>query len=134
MKEAPELLRRKGTKYCVERICDILLGETPIIAERRQMQRYVRRNEKAQYDVLYGDSPYDVSLFLKHPVEEKKRQQLLHLLSQFKPLRSRLHIVFLEPTGVLDEHIYLDENAVTFAQEDGVLDVAQIADGTIILQ
>lgn len=134
MKEAPELLRRKGTKYCVERICNILLGETPIIAERSQMQRYVRRNEKAQYDALYGDSPYDVSLFLKHPVEEKKKQQLLHLLSQFKPLRSRLHIVFLEPTGVLDEHIYLDENAVTFAQEDGVLDVSQIADGTIILQ
>ncbi len=134
MKEAPELLRRKGTKYCIERICNILLGETPIIAERSQMQRYVHRNQKAQYDALYGDSPYDVSLFLEHYVEEKKKQQLLHLLSQFKPLRSRLHIVFLEPTGVLDEHIYLDENAVTFAQDEGVLDMAQIADGTIILQ
>lgn len=134
MKEAPELLRRKGTRYCVERICNILLGEIPIIAERSQMQRYVRRNQKEQYDTLYGDSPYDVSLFLKQPVEEKKKQQLLHLLGQFKPLRSRLHIVFLEPAGVLDEHIYLDENAVTFAQENGELDIAQIADGTIILQ
>lgn len=134
LKEAPELLRRKGTKYCVERICNILLGETPIIAERSQMQRYIRRDQRAQYDALYGDSPYDVSLFLKNYVEEKKKEQLLHLLGQFKPLRSRLHIVFLEPAGVLDEHSYLDENAVTFTQEEGVLDVAQIADGTIVLQ
>ena len=43
-------------------------------------------------------------------------------------------MVFLEPAGVLDEHSYLDENAVTFTQEEGVLDVAQIADGTIVLQ
>lgn len=132
--EAPELLRRKGTKYCIERICEILLGEIPVIAERSQMQRYIRRNERAQYDALYGDSPYDVTLLLKHYVEEKKKEQLLHLLSQFKPLRSRLHIVFLEPTGVLDEHSYMDQNAITFTQDEGMLDAAQIADGTIILQ
>ena len=132
--EAPELLRRKGTQYCIERICMILLGEKPIIAERGLIQRYVRRSEKAQYDDLYGDSPYDVSLLLKHYVEEKKKEQLLHLLSQFKPVRSRLQIVFLEPTGILDEHSYLDENAVVFSQENGMLDAAQIADGTIIIQ
>ena len=134
LKEAPELLRRKGTKYCIERICEILLGEVPVIAERSQMQRYIRRNEREQYDALYGDSPYDVTLLLKHYVEEKKKEQLLHLLSQFKPLRSRLHIVFLEPTGVLDEHSYMDKNAITFTQDEGMLDAAQIADGTIILQ
>ena len=98
------------------------------------MQRYIRRNERKLYDGLYGDSPYDVTLLLKHYVEERKKEQLLHLLSQFKPLRSRLHIVFLEPTGVLDEHSYLDNNAVTFTQSEGMLDAARIADGTIILQ
>lgn len=134
LKEAPELLRRKGTKYCIERICEILLGEVPVIAERSQMQRYIRRNERKQYDALYGESAYDVTLLLKHYVEEKKKEQLLHLLSQFKPLRSRLHIVFLEPTGVLDEHSYMDQNAVTFTQDEGMLDAAQITDGTIILQ
>lgn len=134
LKEAPELLRRKGTKYCMERLCHILLGEVPVIAERSQMQRYVRRAEKPRYDALYGDSPYDVTLLLSHYVEEKKKEQLLHLLGQFKPLRSRLHIVFMEPTGLLDEHSYLDQNAVIFTQSDGMLDAAQIADGTIILQ
>lgn len=134
LQEAPELLRRKGTRYCIERICHILLGEIPTIVERSQIQNYVRRAEKAQYDNLYGDSPYDVTLLLQHYVEEKKKEQLLHLLTQFKPVRSRLHIVFLEPTGLLDEHIYMDGNAVIFTQNEGVLDAAQIADGTIVLQ
>lgn len=134
LQEAPELLRCKGTRYCIERICVILLEELPTIVERNRMQRYVRRNEKVHYDNLYGDSPYDVTLLLTHYVEEKRKEQLLHLLSQFKPVRSRLHIVFLEPAGVLDEHSYMDQNAVIFTQNDGMLDAAQIADGTIILQ
>jgi len=134
LKEAPELLKRKGTRYCIERICMIVLGEKPTIVERGLMQRYVQRNEKKQYDNLYGDSPYDVTLLLNTYIEEKKKEQLLHLLSQFKPVRSRLHIVLLEPTGMLDEHSYLDENAIIFTQKEGVLDAAQIADGTIIIQ
>jgi len=134
LKEAPELLKRKGTRYCIERICMIVLGEKPTIVERGLMQRYVQRNEKKQYDNLYGDSPYDVTLLLNTYIEEKKKEQLLHLLSQFKPVRSRLHIVLLEPTGMLDEHSYLDENAIIFTQKEGMLDAAQIADGTIIIQ
>lgn len=132
--EAPELLRRKGTRYCIERICDILLEETPTIVERGLVQRYVRRTEEAQYNHLYGDNPYDVTLMLKNPVEEKRREQLFHLLSQFKPVRSRIHVVFLEPSGVLDEYSYLDQNAKIFTQSDGILDEAQMADGTIVLQ
>lgn len=134
LKEAPELLRRKGTKYCIRRICELLIGEAPTIVERSQIARYVRGNEREQYDHLYGESPYDVTLLLKHYVEEKKKGQLLHLLSQFKPVRTRLHIVFLEPAGMLDEHSYLDQNAVIFTQHEGSLDMAQTPDGTIILQ
>lgn len=132
--EAPELLRRKGTAFCIERICEIILGEKPVIVERSRVQNYVCRNEKKMYDGLYGESPYDVTLMLKGYVEEKKRGQLLHLLSQFKPIRSKLHITFLEPAGVIDSHSYLDENAVIFTQNGGMLDIAQSADGTIVLQ
>ena len=134
LEDAPELLRRKGTRYCMERICEILLQETPTIIERGMMQRYVRREEEDLYNRLYGDNPYDVTLMLRHPVEEKKREQLFHLLSQFKPVRSRVHVVFLEPSGVLDGYGYLDQNAEIFSQNDGILDQAQITDGTIILQ
>ena len=134
LKEAPELPKRKGTRYCLERICEILLGEVPTIVERGLMQRYILRTQEAQYSDLYGESPYDVTLMLKQPVEGKKREQLLHLLTQFKPVRSRIHAVFLEPSGVLDEYSYLDQNAVIFTQSEGMLDEAQSANGTIILQ
>lgn len=134
LKAAPDLLRRKGTRYCMEQICEILLEQKPTIVERGLLQRYVKRTEKEQYDNLYGESPYDVTLMLNHYVEEKRKEQLLHLLSQFKPVRSRIHVVFLEPVGVLDEHSYLDQNAVIFTQSEGILDQAQMADGTIILQ
>lgn len=130
----PELLRRKGTAGCIEKLCLILLGEKPILAERGRMQRYVRREEKEQYDRLYGEGPYDVTLLFRCHVEEKKKEQLLHLLRQFKPVRSRLYVVFLEPSGVLDEYSYLDQNAVVFMQQDGILDAQQAADGTIIIQ
>lgn len=134
LKEAPELLRKKGTKACIRRICELLIGETPTIAERSHIARYVRNEEKEQMDYLYGDSPYDVTLLLEHYVEEKKKGQLLHLLSQFKPVRTRLHIAFLEPVGLMDEHSYLDQNAIIFTQQEGVLDMEQTPDGTIVLQ
>ena len=98
------------------------------------MQRYVRSSEQEVYDSLYGDSPYDVTLVMNNVVEEHKKEQLLHLLRQFKPIRCRLHILFLKPRGVLDGHTYLDWNAVTFAQEKGNLDVSTLLDGAIILQ
>lgn len=134
VREAGELSRCKGTKGCMERICQIVLGETPQIVERSLLQRYVRTEEKEQIDRLYGDSPFDVTLMIRTPIEEKKKKQLLLLLNQFKPVRSRLHLLYLEDSGVLDSHTYLDQNAMTFVQDGGVLDADQFADGTIILQ
>ena len=67
-------------------------------------------------------------------VDEHRKEQLLHLLRQFKPIRCRLHILFLKPRGVLDEHTYLDWNAVTFSQEEGNLDASTLLDGAIILE
>lgn len=134
VREAGELNRCKGTKGCMERICQIVIGETPRIVERSLLQRYVRAEEKEQINRLYGDSPFDVTLMIQTPIEEKKKKQLLLLLNQFKPVRSELHMVYLEDSGVLDSHTYLDQNAVTFVQNNGVLDADQFADGTIVLQ
>lgn len=134
LKEAPFLIKYKGTRQCIERICELLLGEKPIITERGLMEKYIKVSEREVYNSLYGDSVYDVTLFLSNTVDEVKREQVLHLLRQFKPVRTKLHIVFLENKGILDEHTYLDQNAFTFMQNDGGLDIAQIMDGTIILQ
>lgn len=133
IREAGELTKWKGTRRSVERICELMLGEKPVIVERSSMQEYVRREEQEVCDRLYGSSPYDVTLLIRSYVDEKQKDQLLHLLRQFKPVRSRLRIVFLERTGILDAHSYMDQNAQTFLQEAGRLDDAQIADGTVIL-
>lgn len=134
VRELGALCRCKGTRACIERICQMILGETPRIVERSLLQRYVRRKEQEQVDELFGESPYDVTLMIEKPIGKKTKKQLLLLLEQFKPIRSRLHMVYLEDNGVLDTHIYLDQNALTFRQEEGVLDEGQAADGSVILQ
>lgn len=133
VREAGELTKWKGTRRSISRICELMLGEKPVIVERSSMQGYVRREEREVYDRMYGSSPYDVTLLIGSYVDEKRKDQLLHLLRQFKPARSRLRIVFLESTGILDGHSYMDRNAQTFLQAAGRLDEAQAADGTIIL-
>ena len=94
----------------------------------------MRQEEREQIDRLYGESPFDVTILLRRPIGEKQKKQLLMLLGQFKPIRSRLRIVCLTDSGVLDGHTYLDENAVSFVQSDGVLDDGRLADGTVVLR
>lgn len=134
LRETPELIRCKGTGKCIRRICSLFLGEEPVILERRLMQRYVRSAQQEVYDSLYGDSPYDVTLMLSSVVDERKKEQLLHLLEQFKPVRCRLHILFLEKRSELDRYTYLDRNAVVFSQEAGSMDFTTLVDGAVVLQ
>lgn len=133
LREAGKLLPRKGTKYAVEHICEIVIGEKPVIIERCLMDNYIQHEAKEHYDDLYGDSPYDVTLLVKNYVSDRKKEELLHLLEQFKPIRTRLNVVFLEESGVLDGHSYMDGNAITFYQTEGMLDENQPSDGTVIL-
>lgn len=133
LQEAPELIRFKGTAKCIRRICRLFLGEEPVIVEKNRMQRYVRSARQEVYASLYGDSPYDVTLLLAGVVDTHKKEQLLHLLEQFKPVRSKLRILFLENRGVLDTHAYLDRNAVVFSGEEGKMDYSTMMDGVIAL-
>lgn len=134
LSEAGELLKKKGTRSSVERLCEIMTGETPVIVERGRMQPYLTEEEREVSDRLYGNSPYDVTLMIRKPVSERRRQQLLHLLGQFKPVRCRLHIVFLESRSTLDGYTYLDQNAVSTAVSSGNLDTEQILNDTVILE
>lgn len=134
LREAPWLIRYKGSANCLKRICKLFVGEEPTILERSLMQRYVRSTQQELYDSLYGESPYDVTLLFTAAVEEHKKEQLLRLLEQFKPIRCRLHLLFLENRGVLDTHTYLDRNAVIFSGEEGRLDGSTLADGAFVLR
>ncbi len=134
LKEAPELIKYKGTRHCIERLCQLFVGQKPTILERGLMQSYVKAEEQGLYDDLYGNSPYDVTLMMRDAVDDHKKEQLLHLLKQFKPIRCRLHILFLKDRGAQDQHTYLDINAVIFSQQQGSLDSAVLTDGAIVLE
>lgn len=134
LSEAGRLLRRKGTRDSIARICRIVAGETPVIVEKSRMRPYGSAGGQAVYDMLFGSSPYDVTLLFSVRMEERKKRQLLYLLAQFQPVRCRLRIVFLERRGRLDSHSYLDRNAVIPVQTGGCLDREQALDQTVILQ
>ena len=132
--EAGWLLKWKGTRKCLERLCEIVIEEKPVIVERSQMKEYVRGQEREVYDKLYGESPYDVTLLISSRVKETKKDCLLHLLRQFKPARSRLRIIFLKDGDSLDAYSYLDGNGRIERPGPGVLDSAQNFGGMVILQ
>lgn len=134
LKKAPELIKYKGTKRSIEQIFDLFIGEKPSIVERNLLESRENDINYEAYDNLYGRTLYDVTLLINTYIDEHKKEQLLHLIKQFKPVRSRLHIVFLKDRSILDGHSYLDENAITFSADEGMLDLLQIMDDTVILQ
>ncbi len=133
IREAGWLLKWKGTRKCLERLCGLMIGERPVIVERSQLQEYVRSEEQAVYDRLYGDSPYDVTLLIRKRVKETEKNRLLYLLRQFKPVRSRLRVVFLQEKGMLDAYGCLDGPVRLWRPEPERLDGAASADGMVIL-
>lgn len=133
VREAYALNRMKGTKKAISRIAEIVLGEEVLILEHNIMQDYLSDKDREEVASLYGSSIYDVIMLVDHPVSEFVKSQLMYLLDQFKPLRSRIHIVHLKSDGMLDSHSYLDMNARVFDVENGSLDDSQVMDGVITL-
>ncbi len=133
VREAYSLNRMKGTKKAISRIAQIVLGEEVLILERNVMQDYMSSMDRKDLAELYGSSIYDVTMLVNHPVSDLEKSQLMYLIDQFKPLRSRIHIIHLKSDGILDSHNYLDMNARVFEVENGNLDDEQIMDGVVTL-
>lgn len=133
IKEAYHLNRIKGTKAALERVSEIILGEKVIVLEKNVLRGDTQADSQKLYEELYGDSTYDVTMLVHTYVPEHQKSQLLFLLNQFKPVRSRLKVRFLEPKGDLDSHAYMDMNAVVSEAQDGILDERQGMDGSILL-
>lgn len=134
VKEAYRLNRMKGTKAALERIARIVLGEEVLVLERNVMEDYIEKEQMAEFERLYGNSAFDVTILVKESITEVQKSQLLFLLDQFKPVRSRLHIIRLKKAGQLDSYSYLDMNARILEQGMGSLDSSQELDGMIRLK
>lgn len=127
VKEGYTLNRKKGTKWVVERIAEIILGEKIILMEKNQMQ------QKNQED-YYGKTIYDVTMLINHYVDEKKKSQLYFLLKQFLPVRCRMNIVYLNRRNMLDTYCYMDLNASLYVKETAVLDEYIYLDNNVMLK
>jgi len=128
VKNLYDLNRMKGTRVALEKICEIVLEEKPIIVEQAMMD-----NPDANENV-YGNSPFDIIMFVENYVPEDKRMQIMYLLKQFIPVRANLNIVYLEKKSKMDSYTYLDMNALMYDEKTANLDDEDRLDGHIIIQ
>ena len=75
-----------------------------------------------------------MTLLIHTYVPENQKSQLEFLLNQFKPVRSRLRIKFLDRKDSLDGHVYMDVNAHVMDTKEVALDERAMLDGNIMLK
>ena len=132
VREGYKLNRMKGTRACLERVLEIVLGERAIILEQNTIRSYLEDGEISA-GTLEDSSIYDVNILVKKKLSDTDRHQILYLIKQFVPLRSRIHLIRLKDSGVLDTDIYMDMNAVLAEESYGVFDEDMEMDDDIIL-
>lgn len=137
VRELYSLNRIKGTKEVIGRLIRIVLGSETfyryLIIERNKLEGYIPGNIRKTYQRLYGCGMQEVTVLVKHPMDEKLHSQLLYLIKQFKPARSHIRLVFCQKCWNLDSYCYLDFNAVFSKKEYAQMDEGSRMSGTIIL-
>ena len=117
VKEAYQLNRMKGTKWALERILQIMLGDDTVLLENR----------------LQDGGVFDITILVNKKLTEELRHQLMFILDQFRPLRTRIRLLQMQKEAVMDGNSYLDMNAAIPAEKHVVLDEEAIYDGAITL-
>lgn len=133
LKTAFSLVSMKGTRHAVQGVAEALLGESVAIVEPQLMKNTVSAGRDSE-KMLYRDGPYTFMVLLNRNVDEKLHFQLKYIIDQFKPVRSRVNIVFLSQYGCLDSYCCLDVNAVLMQPKSGRLDKGAGLNGLIQLQ
>jgi phage tail-like protein len=133
LKEAYLLNKRKGTRWAVERLAKIVLGEEVQVIEKNLLVE-AEPEDRAIYRKLYGASAWDVTILVNRPPEEKLQEQFLYLIAQFKPARCRVHLTFYKNCNSLDTYCFLDRNAQLLKNSYGRLEEGAVMDGSVILQ
>ena len=117
VKEAYQLNRMKGTKWALERILQIMLEEDTVLLENR----------------LQDGGVFDITILINRKLTEELRHQLMFILDQFRPLRTRIRLLQMQKEAVMDGNSYLDMNAAIPSEKHVVLDEEAIYDGAITL-
>lgn len=126
--------RIKGTKEVIRRLIRMALREEPVIVERNRIEGYMPDGTADTYQILYGASMQDVTILLRREGDERLQAQMMYLLNQFMPARSRIRLVFCPEGRRLDTHCYLDYNAALATRGEGCMDGGIRMDGTAVLK
>lgn len=121
LKDAPYLIRYKGTKGAVERLASLLLDAEVIVVERGK-ERDLESRFQDTFDRLYGTGAYDITILAMREYDESLKNRLLCLLDQFKPVRCQVNLVFIRKNSILGGYCYLDLNAALHESQAGVLE------------
>lgn len=134
VREAYHLNRTKGTRETLLRVCEIVLGEKPVILEKNVFRENTQAENQELYEGLYGKGVFDVTLLIHTYVPENQKSQLMFLLNQFKPVRTQLKVKFLDQKRSMDSHVYMDMNAQVLDTQTVALDDRAGLDGNIMLR
>ncbi len=117
VKEAYILNRMKGTKWVLERLLQIMLGEDAVLFENR----------------FHDGGAFNVTVLVNRKLTEELRHQIMFILDQFRPIRTKIRLLQMEREAVMDGNSYLDLNAAIPSKKHLVLDEEAMYDGTITL-
>ena len=117
VKEAYQLNKMKGTKKGIKRVLEIILEEEPVLLENR----------------MQNGGVFEITILVKRRLTEELRHQMMFMVDQFKPLRTRIRILQMEKDVVLDGNSYLDMNASIPQERKPVLDEEALYDGAFTL-
>lgn len=120
LKNAFSLICAKGTRKAIVGVVRILTDAPVYVLERQSSQG--------------KEAPYDFTVLLQCVPDERLYSQLKFLINQFKPLRSRVSLVFLDNCGRLDSFACLDLNAAVSEPEPGRADKGAALNGLVCLQ
>lgn len=134
IREIYSLNRIKGTKQVMKDLIQTVLGDEAYIIERNRLRGYIPSDIRDTCQKLYGSTMQDVTILVKRPEDEKLQSQIMYLLQQFKPIRSRIRLVFSESCNNMDSYCYLDYNAALSKMGYAHADDNNRMNGTVILQ
>ena len=122
LKSAYPLISSKGTCQAVIKVAHILTDAPVYILERQSSYRGA------------GEDPYDFTVLILCAADKKLYASLKYLIGQFKPVRSKMNLVFLDTCGRLDSYCCLGMNAKIVEPVPGWTDRGMMLDGLSYLQ
>lgn len=129
LRAAPALLDGKGTRRALETAVRLFVSAPVYLVEQNLLSPEQRGETR-----LYGCTPWDFTVLVCCPAEERLHRRLEFIIRQFKPVRSRSRTVFFADCCGLDAFSCLDVNAALSGAGPGRLDGGAALNGTACLQ